>query len=768
MPKLARYPPPQSAYVQEGSRSSAQNGISDAKIELETLPRPVTPMEWVTSESIPRFDSSKFSYPPNSTSEFICIDSGSATLRFARPIANHIPAWPSLQVSACLPLGCHFQPFADVHEEEESVSVVEPSSSSGAFRCERCMAFVNPHFSWFDEGSRAKCNMCHHSSKVPVEYIAPINGFGMRLDRHMRAELRNGSVDFPPAHGTANAGSIPVIIFLLDTTYRSYESGFLQSIVCTIRSNLEQLPLECEVGLILFDESIHFLRFEFSRNGSPSLLTVSDLGDPFIPDHSSFLLASPHLLTDQLVRILDLVESYAAKRNANAGGLEKSCSLAALSIACDLVGEKGGGSVMMFQATREEGVSSEEFFLNLYTKCSELRVCVDLFLCPGEFGSSVGSGNMRSMSSLVARLGGELFQGDRRDLEARLCKHLNREKFHDCLIRIRPSKGLVIDTIVDAMKRGTDTLSIPRLVSDSTLSVTFSVTENLELNQPAFLQLVCLYSRSDGTRLLRVHTVMISTSGKIAQVFKFADPEALALLLTKQAIALSLNRKRFSIRDHLTTCLVSILHAYRSQCAANSPSGQLILPDSLKTLPLQITGILKQIGNPLDDQSLNFWSLYTSCISKAAHNFVPRCFCVFPYDSSPPPYVPCSRSKISPSSIFLFDLYDQLLFYIGKDVEVQVVERLFDRDIACIHAESNKKMMNIVVDLEKISDPRLDSHVHALRKHRDVRLKCAFAASSAGEAKISNLLIEDRLGSEPGYVDWLCLLHRMILEKIEY
>jgi hypothetical protein len=73
-----------------------------------------------------------------------------------------------------------------------------------------------------------------------------------------------------------------------------------------------------------------------------------------------------------------------------------------------------------------------------------------------------------------------------------------------------------------------------------------------------------------------------------------------------------------------------------------------------------------------------------------------------------------------------------------------------------------------IADLEKIYHHRLDSHVHALRNHRDVRLKCAFAASTAGEAKISNLLIEDRLGSEPGYVDWLCSLHRLIQEKIEY
>lgn len=775
MTKLARYPPPQTEFCHDENRSLGNSFSETGKMDPDTLPRPTGLGEPGSVENLVQFASDKYGFPPSSTSEFVCIDSGSATLRYARPTTNHVPAWPSLQLNAALPLGCHFQPFAEVHEREEGVVVVEPSAYSGAFRCEKCMGYVNPHFSWLDEGRKAKCNLCQHVSQVPHDYMSPINGGGLRMDRFMRPELRSGSVDFLPARETVNAGSVPVTVFLIDTSHMSYKLGFLHSITVTLRANLEKLPLECEVGFVFFNDEINFVRFEFSRNASPSLVTVSEVDDPFVPDNASCFFASPHLLTDQIYRILDLAVQCGRNSNPNRIGC---CSFSALLAACELLFEKGGGSVMVFQASpcKFGLLTTEENINSVSDKCIQGRVCVDFFVS-SDLGSTQG------MSLLVARVGGGFFLSSSSDLETVLSHHLVREKYHDCLIRVRASKGLVVDQIFDIARvrmRGSDALLIPRLLSDSTISVNFSVRENLGLNQSVFIQFACLYSRADGTRLLRVHTVMLNTTGQLGQVFKFADTEAVALLMAKESIAISIDRRNFSIREHLITTLVSILHAYRTQCALNAPSGQLILPDSLKLLPLQICGLLKQPGLRSDNTSTKtktntilfdeklifFWSIFYMSIPKAAYDFTPRCFCIHPSDN-PSSLIPASSSKLSASKILLFDIHDEILFYIGKDVDVAVVQDLLGTEVA--HRQQEAKKFQPLVNIEHRSlNDRLKKLVHALRRNRTITLKCALATSSAGEAKISNLLIEDRMGGEPGYIDWLCLLHRLIQEKIDY
>ena len=47
------------------------------------------------------------------------------------------------------------------------------------------------------------------------------------------------------------------------------------------------------------------------------------------------------------------------------------------------------------------------------------------------------------------------------------------------------------------------------------------------------------------------------------------------------------------IRDRLTMTCVDILAAYRKHCTSNPASGQLILPETLKHLPLYTLSMLR-------------------------------------------------------------------------------------------------------------------------------------------------------------------------------
>jgi hypothetical protein len=130
--------------------------------------------------------------------------------------------------------------------------------------------------------------------------------------------------------------------------------------------------------------------------------------------------------------------------------------------------------------------------------------------------------------------------------------------------------------------------------------------------------------------------------------------------------------------------------------------------------------------------------------------------------------VPASRNKLYMNRIYLFDMDEVILFYVGKEVDPYIIENLFGESVVVRLSDARRAP---ILDVE----PQLDGNedlanlLHVICFGRNnVRCKCILGSSSIGETKISNLLMEDRVGNESGYIDWLCVIHRLIQEKIEY
>ena len=804
MAHLARFPPPQLFAAEEPRNSS--NASKECKMDPDTLPRPSTHHHSEKSHTSDHYDSDKLTFPPSATSRFSCIDSGNATYRFARLTTNHVPAWPSLNLTATLPLACIFHPFAAPLESEEHIPVIASSSSESVFRCPRCMGFVNPHFTWLDEGRKLKCNLCWAMSDVPPDYYSPINAYGTRQDKFTRPELRCGSVDYVPPPASVNSGSPPVALFVIDSSYLSVKSGFFATTVRSLIAAIPSFPLEMEVGFILFSDSISCVKFELSRNGTPSIITVADVDDPFVPDHSSLLCVSPHLMAEQVASALTLLLSLPRDANPNRIG---SCANAAVVIGVEIVAEKGGGSVVLFQSSPcrlgvgamaesvaidtaiPQLVQTQQIFVSeLEKRCLDHHVCLDVFVC-SDPGTKVG---VEGLAVVASRTGGELHLLNGLDLEAKIHEWVSVPKYYNCVVRIRTSRGIAVSSldVSKSIKSGETTMSIPRLSPDSTITTLFSICEAVDPGSLMFLQLVCLFTRADGARLIRVHNVMMNTTGQISHVFKYADVETLGLVMAKTALAAHIDRPNISVKDSLVEYTVKILHAYRTNCAMNSASGQLILPDSLKTLPLMISGVVKQPGirgdrEPVssDERSLSFWQILGLNLEKAVYTFLPRVFRVYPIpdESSEgrsiqsdiavlPQLVAASRNKLVASRIYLFDLFDTAVLYIGREVPPGAVEQLLGPEMGERQMDARKsRILDVTIPEESVQTHdwvnRISWIVYTLGRWRRKRLKCVLSRSG-GETKISNLLIEDRIGTESGYIDWLCTIHRLIQEKIDF
>ena len=98
-------------------------------------------------------------------------------------------------------------------------------------------------------------------------------------------------------------------------------------------------------------------------------------------------------------------------------------------------------------------------------------------------------------------------------------------------------------------------------------------------------------------RRVRVINMHLNASANHADVFKYTDADAVVTACAKNALQLALSRPLNDTpagpRAYLNHKAVEILHKYRKYCSRTSPKSQLVLPDSLKLLPLYIMGLLK-------------------------------------------------------------------------------------------------------------------------------------------------------------------------------
>jgi len=646
----------------------------------------------------------------------------------------------------------------------------------------------------------------------------------------MRQELRCGSVDFL-CTDEVRAVVPPVLLFLIDTSYYSrYQSGssesFYQTVLSTIQAQLGNLPIEPEIGFLLFDhQQVTFIRFDGSKYSV--IVVPSDDDISFIPDIPSNFFVSPHLLSDQLNELLVLLQARpsigSSSENPN---IHANCWKFALSIAVELVEERiggsgGSGTICVFQVAGgitailspdrtlqpsnhvlPNRVGGDEknsiidaciFSDQIVKKCTDSRIIIDAFIDASS--TNIPRHDLGDLVMIIGKLGGEVKYSSGSRLVCDMTDWFNgRFMCYDVVLRVRATVGLLIKSVVGNASASTaaSALSFPRMTDRSAVIVDFSIGENLEQSVPVFFQFAALYTRTDGTRLIRVHNVMMVPVGHMSQSFKYADADSVVVSLAKRAILNCMRSgKDASLAMTVRESLVAMLFAYRTHCATNSGSGQLVLPDSLKTLPLMILGFLKFVnGDSVSTGSLEYlirlMDLLGSSVADSVSRFLPRMFCVFPGDPDAQPHlVAATRVKLNPNRIYVFDTADDVVFYIGREVSPGITGELFGSAIAAVGIEPKHSGI-LSVNLEPPDDSGGNTWIHNTRKLvysellsrpgnrqsswiKSRYIKCIFGGSISGESKVSSrMLIEDRIGNECSYMDWLCVIHKLIQEQVEY
>ncbi|XP_047259129.1 protein transport protein Sec24-like CEF [Capsicum annuum] len=121
--------------------------------------------------------------------------------------------------------------------------------------------------------------------------------------------------------------------------------------------------------------------------------------------------------------------------------------------------------------------------------------------------------------------------------------------------------------------------------------VTLKHDDKLQEGSECSFQSAVLYTTIDGQRRIRVSTLALPCTTMLSNLFRSADLDTQFACILKQAASEVPTAPLSRIREQVTNLCINILHSYRKYCATVSSSGQLILPEALKLLPLYTLGI---------------------------------------------------------------------------------------------------------------------------------------------------------------------------------
>ncbi|XP_033329992.2 protein transport protein Sec24AB [Megalopta genalis] len=606
-----------------------------------------------------------------------------------------IPESNGLLQKSRLPLGVLIHPFKDLNH----LPVIQCST---IVRCRACRTYINP-FVYFSDSKRWKCCLCFRINELPEEFqFDPVtNTYG---DPSRRPEVKTSTIEFiAPSEYMLRPPQPAVYLFVLDVSRLAVESGYLNIVCNAISEELSRLPGDgrTQIGFLAVDSAIHF--FSIPDNVSqPQEMIMLDIDDVFLP--------CPENLIVNLKEREELIRDLLAQLPTKFQGTHDTNSAlgAALQAAYKLMSSTGG-RVTVFQTclpnvgpgllqAREDPNSrankdvphlnpATDFYKRLALDCSGQQIAVDLFLLNSQYCDlATLSGMCKFSGGCIYHL--PLFRGSKpqnaETLDRILRRYLTRKIGFEAVMRIRCTRGLSIHTFHgNFFVRSTDLLSLPNVNPDAGFGMQISIEENLSDVQSVCFQAALLYTSSKGERRIRVHTLSLPVATNLSDVLHSADQQCIVGLLSKMAVDRSQQSSLSDARDALINVAIDVLSAYKVSQPAMT--GGLMVPGSLKLLPLYIIALLKCIAfrsgmsTRLDDRVFAMCQLKTLPLFQLIQMIYPDLYAVHALEDRnakdidgklcpQPARLHLSAEKIHSRGAFLMDAGDRIFILIGKNI----------------------------------------------------------------------------------------------------
>jgi protein transport protein SEC24 len=302
--------------------------------------------------------------------------------------------------------------------------------------------------------------------------------------------------------------------------------------------------------------------------------------------------------------------------------------------------------------------------------------------------------------------------------------------------------------------------------------VTFKHDDKLQENSECGFQCALLYTTVYGQRRIRVMNLSLPCTNMLSNLFRYADLETQFTCFLKQAANGIPTSTLLHLREEVTNTCINILQSYRKYCASVSSSGQLILPEALKLLPLYTLALIKSIGlrneGRLDDRS--YWISLVSSVSVllAVPLVFPRLIPIHDLTSRgddesliPSPLM-LNSENIREDGVYLLENGEDGLIYVGNVVEPTILEQIFGvSSLAALPSQA------VLEQFDNELSRKVNEVINEIRRQRCsyLRLRLCRRGEPSGDF-FRSFLTEDKAPGGLSYVEFLVHVHRQIQSKM--
>ena len=803
-------------------------------INPSQIPRPNQYDEiYLNNEKLPIYETNISTTPPHPISFFSAKETQNSSPRFIRATLNSLPLSQSLLNETNLLFGLCIQPFAEVPDYEEPIPKAQTGNT--IFRCKQCKSYINNKYNiCYSQQNKqvAVCNLCQFENEFDLDKPGVKNEY-FNNDYSECPELVKPTIDFiAPNNFKSSKLFTPHYLFMIDITENSYTMGLPSYVINSIQINLDSFhnAENSFIGFALYD--VKNIYYFYVEKNDVRLSIMGDNVDPFCPLSMKKLFLNISEQKEQIEKLIERINNFISEKNTGVPNVRghrqiSSISGAAIKSGVDALMENGG-RVMLFTpnpcqhgfaacAPREsfnkekEPQKANPFFpqhellVELGHKAANNRIVVDQFI----FMSTLY--DISTMSIVSNLSGGHIeyynysmdpiaINAMYEKLHFDLTRILTRPNYYDCRFMLRFSVGVdCVEILGPFNKKLGEAFQLGGCDPDYCYYYNMRLNETFKSGQKVDIQLVVLYNDNYSNSYLRIFNTSLETTNEVGKIFNNAEVNAIAKAMIYKEISLMFRTDLNNVKKNLEDKVINSFKYYRVKEKSDTANNQLILPISIRYLPLYIDSFLKTgiLSNQNRPEMVNYIlyiinKLLREPIYSSMKFLYPKFYRI---DDIEGPQVNNNKS-IKIENIGLINekyniIQKPLLLRLSKDVIdfdcaylidngnfiylfiFNGIEGNFYNDLFGVPTYEEAKNIGVTnLDEENQSDlnQRLINIVSQLRKENGGNyqpLRIIFLEENGiNNHLLTDLLKEDKIDIYENYPSYLCYIHKEILARI--
>ena len=803
-------------------------------INPSQIPRPNQHDEiYLNNEKMPVYETNISTAPPHPISFFATKETQNSSPRFIRSTLNSVPISQFLLNETNLLFGLCIQPFAEIPDYEDQVPKVD--SGESIFRCKQCKSYINNKYNiCYSQQNKqvAICNLCQYENEFDLNKPGIKNEY-FNSDNSTCPELVKPTIDFiAPKNFKSSKIFLPHYLFMIDITESSYSIGLPGYVINSIQINIDSFDNaeNSYIGFGLYDtKNIYFFYVE---KNDVRLTIMGDMNDPFCPLSMKKLFLNIGEQKEQFEKLIDRINNFIAEKNANTTNVKghrqiSSITGAAIKAGVDALMENGG-RVMIFTpnpcqhgfaacAPREsfnkekEPQKSNPFYpqhellVDIGHQAANNRIVVDQFI----FMSTLYD---LSTMSLVSNLSGghvEYYNYSTdpvtinalyEKLHFDLTRILTRPNYYDCRFMIRFSVGIdCVEILGPFNKKLGEAFQLGGCDPDYCYYYNMRLNETFKSGQKIDIQLVVLFNDNYGDSYLRIFNTSLDMTSEVGKIFNNAEVNAMAKAMIYKEISLMFRTDINNVKKNLEDKIINSFKYYRVKEKNDTQNNQLILPISIRYLPLYIDSFLKTgILSNQSKQEMHNYILYLinkllrEPIYSSMKYLYPKFYRIDNIEGpqfninktvkidniglinekyniiQKPILLRLSKDIIDFDCAYLIDNGYYIYLFIFNHIEGNFYNDIFG--VETYEEAKNSGITNLDEGNPSDLNQRLINIISQLRKenggnYQPIRI-IFLEDNGITNPVLTNLLKEDKIDIYDNYPSYLCMIHKEILARI--